>query len=218
MKSKNLSAVIFDFDNTLIDSLPVVLKSLENTLRHFHITDLSSKEIEKLTHSSLKDYFPNLFKENLQEATDLYINSYIKFSSNLMPLPGAEAVLRFLKKSAIPTIVISNKRGELLRKEVKEIFKWEEYFTLVLGSGDTDEDKPSASPVLFATSTLGLDLNEKIWFIGDSVTDIICATDSGCLPILFGENSKIDVDLLYTPKFHFKNHTDTLKFIKSELC
>ncbi len=49
-------------------------------------------------------------------------------------------------------------------------------------------------------------------------TDIFCAIHSGCLPILFGENSKVDLNSLYEPKLHLKNHNDTLKYIKSELC
>ena len=58
---------------------------------------------------------------------------------------------------------------------------------MIVGALDLDEDKPSTVPVRFVANKLGIALDENVWFIGDTETDMKCAIDSGCFPVLYGD-------------------------------
>jgi phosphoglycolate phosphatase len=63
------------------------------------------------------------------------------------------------------------------------------YFQEVVGASDAMEDKPSIEPVKMALNSAGLGSKSIIWFVGDSVLDLQCATVSGCVPILIESGS-----------------------------
>ncbi|MEK6733966.1 MAG: HAD hydrolase-like protein, partial [Pseudomonadota bacterium] len=109
------SAIIFDFDDTLIDARPAVHKALKATLKKFDISDniITEKNID--TNKSLRDYFHHIFANNIIEARDSYYDYYTEFSKDLKQLEMAEDVLKFLRKQDVFTAIVSNKGGKRLR-------------------------------------------------------------------------------------------------------
>ncbi len=47
-------------------------------------------------------------------------------------------------------------------------------------------DKPQPEPVQLALSNIA-QKPHNIWFVGDTMIDVECAINSGCCPILFGD-------------------------------
>lgn len=203
--TKKISAIIFDFDNTLIDSWPIMIESLVNTYNAFNKTPPTINAIKQNMHKSLCSSFPEIFADKIEEATKIYYDNYHNLHSNLIPLQGAENTLRYLLTKNLPIILISNKKGDILRKEVKDFFKWDHYFDLIIGAGDFNEDKPSNIPVIEACKKLKIKANQNLWFIGDSITDLNCAKNSNCFPVLFG-NENLKLMELKLHKLHFPNH------------
>src|SRR5258708_6118918 len=71
---------------------------------------------------SLREAFPAIFGDRWEEARDIYLGRFRAIHlERLTPLPGREAMLRALAEREVFLGVISNKTGELLRREVAQL-------------------------------------------------------------------------------------------------
>ena len=184
-----LKAVIFDWDNTLIHTWAYIHKAVNITFAKYGHKEQGLDYLKMHGNGSLKDAFPKIFGDKWMEAREVYYNTYRELAQNggIIPYDNAEKILQKLQSNSIPVLIISNKYGPELRKEVKQL-KWEKYFANVVGSTDALEDKPSSMPVLLALSVTELEPTKDIWFVGDTDVDMNCAINSGCTPIFFGED------------------------------
>lgn len=205
------SAIIFDFDDTLVNSGPIVKKSLKATFEKFSISEdvISAKKLD--VNRSLRDYFCHIFSDNLKEAAETYYGFYNEFSENLEVLEKADEVLNFLLEKEVYTSIVSNKRSKKLREEIHDKFSWHGYFKAIVGSGDTEEDKPSIKPALKALEYANLNNFDDVWLIGDSVVDMQTANNLGCKAILFGQTKLPD-----NISFHLNvtNHDELLNLLR----
>lgn len=185
-------AVIFDWDNTLVDSWPTIHAALNRTLEAWEKPQWSLEETKQRVRHSMRDSFPALFGEDWQKAGDHYRDQYRSLHlENLAALEQADALLEELAGiHALTLFVISNKTGEILRKEASHI-GWEPFFHKVIGSGDAPNDKPSPDIVTFALENSGFE-PQDVWFVGDSSVDLECARKSGCVPVFFGDQFDYD--------------------------
>ena len=202
--------VLFDWDNTLVDSWEKLHECISHVLEHFETPLWTLEEVKAKMHKSLKDYFPELFGERWQEASEVFYKKYVEHSSHhaMKALEGAENLLKELKDLGIKIGVVSNKNGNILRTEVKKI-GWSHYFDVLVGSTDAAKDKPFAEPVLFALDKISHDKNSHVWFVGDTIVDIDCARISGCHPIFYGEDAEFLKEKNYNFS-HVKNHNELL--------
>ncbi len=205
------SAIIFDFDDTLVNAKPIIDKSLAATFAHFNISKeiLEEKNID--INRSLRDYFYHIFTDNVKEARDVYYKHYLENSKNLEALENSEKVLKLLSQNNVYTAVVSNKNGPRLRHEIHEKFLWKDYFNQVIGAGDLEEDKPSATPAKFALQDANITDYTDVWFIGDSLVDLKTAENLGCKGILFG---KADIPSNIPRYLSVLNHAELLKILR----
>lgn len=194
--------ILFDWDNTLVDTVPVIAMAMEATLSKMGLPPFSAEEQKLSMNMSLRDRFPKLFGDKWEEARDIYYGAYDNASAdNLRALDGAGEALQAFHEDKVDMGLVSNKRGDMLRREVK-LLGWEDYFVGSTGAGDTDEDKPSPLIYLQFLRDSGLDVPQVFWMVGDSLVDMefsknIGATgifigDLGDLPIEFGGFSHFD--------------------------
>lgn len=178
-------AVVFDWDNTLVDSWLCIQESYNRTFRHFGMPEWSLDEVHANVAKSLRDSFPLLFGEQRwEEAREVFYASFEAIHlSHLQPLPGAEALLRGLHARGVVLAVVSNKVGNYLRTEV-EALGWGPLFHNLVGATDAEADKPAAAPVHLALAGSGICPGRDVWFLGDALIDMHCAHNSGCQPIL----------------------------------
>jgi phosphoglycolate phosphatase len=186
-------AIIFDWDNTLIDSWGVIHASLMATFEQMAIPAWSFDETKAKVRHSLRDSFPLVFGDSWELARQYY---YQHFESQhllaLKTLDGAEALLKSCQEHNIPTCIISNKTGRYLRKEV-EALGWNCYFQSIVGAGDVERDKPDPMVVHHALNVLAMEPSPEIWFVGDTDVDLICAGRSGCLPVFVGDPDEFTI-------------------------
>ena len=189
------AAVIFDWDSTLVDNWRAIHLSINATLTEMGHQTWTEAETRRRANSSARDAVPKLFGKKSEQALKFFYEAFERFQlETLRVLYGAEELIQTLSKNDIYLAIVSNKNGDHLRKEVIEL-GWSGYFQKVVGASDAIEDKPSIEPVKMALKSAGLDSNSIIWFVGDSVLDLQCATISGCVPILI-EGSGIDDECL----------------------
>lgn len=202
------SAMIFDFDDTLVDSKPIITKSLEKTFKHFNIDESLLKNID--FNLSLRDYFHEIFADNLEQAKDTYYSHYFNYAQNLKALNKAEEVLKFLRDNNVYTAIVSNKNGPRLRYEVNDYLGWGDYFVEIIGAGDCKADKPSPIPALQALKGSGVNNHDDVWFVGDSLIDVKTAKNLGCRAVLFGVNHIQNIPIY----FSVENHNNLLKILQ----
>ena len=176
-------AVIFDWDNTLVDSWGIIEASVNVTLTAMGHEPWTTEEIRSRVRHSLRNAFPPLFGDRWEEARTVY---YDHFAANhlaeLRALPGAGALLATLNELGVYVAVVSTKPGRFLRAEA-EALGWTGYFGTLVGAGDAPADKPAVAPVHQALAPAGLGV-ETAWFVGDADIDMECAHAAGCLPVL----------------------------------
>lgn len=184
---KKPKAVIFDWDNTLVDTWPLIAIAINTTMRAMKKEEWSLKKVKDTVHKSMRESFPELFGENWVVAGEIYKNSYRSMHLDKLEfLPNALNLINKLQEKNIIQIIVSNKIGTTLRKEVEKLDVMNKFFS-VIGSTDSSFDKPHAAPV--ELSLIGSNLNlksDEIWFIGDTIADVNCAYNCGITPIIFG--------------------------------
>lgn len=213
---KKPKAILFDWDNTLADTWPTIHQALFKTFIAMGHEPWSMEVTKERVHRSLRDSFPEIFGDRWQEAGDLYLKHFKEIHLTMLdPLMHAEEVLSALKTTDIYVAVVSNKTGENLRLEVDHI-GWNQYFSKVIGAKDAKQDKPSILPVLMALDGSGITPSADVWFVGDSVTDMECAHNAGCVAVFYGDQNLADARFKnYQPHMHFKTHAELLGAIKS---
>ncbi len=181
------SAIIFDWDNTLVNTWPIIHTALNATLVAKGLPEWTFDMTRSRVKKSMRDSFPEVFGENWKEAGEIYQAEYRKHHlSKLESLDGAESLLKSIKASGIFCVVVSNKKGDNLRMEIENI-GWGHYFQAVVGAQDAAKDKPYNAPVELAFKDSVLPLDKSVWFIGDSEIDLECAGNCGVSAILYGD-------------------------------
>lgn len=200
-------AVLFDWDNTLVDSWPVIADSLNHTLKHMGHEPWELHDIKLRVGASIRDIFPRLFGDAWEEARDVYRQAFLDVHmEQLSAIPLAKETLEFLHDNGVYLAIVSNKTGSALRKEVKEL-GWEKYFSEIVGAMDADRDKPDPAPVHMSLDGSGIMAGADVWFIGDSEVDALCAQNTGCGLIMYGENQhEVNKEKYGNFLFHTPDH------------
>jgi phosphoglycolate phosphatase len=178
------AALIFDWDNTLVDTWPTIHDALNIMLPQMGHDPWPIEQTRLRVRQSLRDAFPALFGARWEEARKIYLEAFEAIHlDRLQPLPGAAALIAGLHEEGRYLALVSNKTGALLRKEV-EALGWNHCFARVVGAGDAERDKPNRAPVDLALEGSLYRPGEGIWFVGDTGIDMECAVNAGCLPVL----------------------------------
>lgn len=179
-------AVLFDWDNTLVDTWLTVFEAINTALTAVDKPRMTEAEYWNKPHLSMRDSAADLFGHHWARGIEVFYEHVEKFHlETIHVLEGAEILLHDLTNRGIYTGVVSNKDGRYLRKEVAHL-GWDAHFKRVVGARDTKEDKPSSIPVLAALEDSRILPSHDVWFVGDSIVDVKCARESGCVPIVVG--------------------------------
>lgn len=176
-------ALLFDWDNTLVDSWKAVQHALNQTLTEYGHPTWTLAEIKVRCVHSAKDLFPAIFQESWQQAYDFFYQHITACHlKHLKPLVYALELLAFVSSQGIPMAIVSNKRTDILQREIDHL-GWRSFFKVIVGSGDAPSDKPSPAPILLALDRMNLKPSLHHWYIGDALTDWQSAIASGCQPV-----------------------------------
>jgi len=176
-------AILFDWDNTLVDSWAVIHEALVITFETMGHAPWTLDETKQRVRHSLRDAFPRLFGARWEEARKLYLDAFTSMHlERLTALGGAASLLEALARDGYYLAVVSNKTGALLRREAQHL-GWSRHFRAMVGAGDARADKPDPAVVHVALSGSGID-PAHAWLVGDTALDIECAAAAGCVPVL----------------------------------
>ena len=217
MNLRRPRALLFDWDNTLIDSWGAIHHALATTFRAMGQEPWSYEETVQRVRASTRDSFPVLFGARAEEAMAVFYRTFeADHLEKLRARAGAEEMLRALvADSGFYLAVVSNKKGYILRREVAHL-GWAGLFSRLIGANDAARDKPAVEAVEMGLEGSGLQPGPAVWFVGDTDIDMQCAVNSGCIPILVrlhppeeGEFGEAE------PQVHFSDCTALLGTVQS---
>ena len=191
---KNLAPpalIIFDWDNTLVDSWDIIHDSMMATFDRLKVKRQWQTRAETQLNGqhSLRDSFPKIFGCQFMKARDVYYEEYVsRHLKEIRALDGAGAVLRAIADKKIPMAVISNKNHPVLRDEVAHL-GWGNFFESVIGAGHAARDKPDPAPFMATMEKIYGDqknwpARNQIWYIGDMNVDVTFARAIGVVSIM----------------------------------
>ena len=209
-------AMIFDWDDTIVDNWRLALEALNDTLEHMGHARWSDDEARRRAGPSARDLFTDVFGADKWETADkfYYARFYELVSHNARVHDYAEDMLKAFKAHGIFLAVVSNKRGELLRRDAAKL-GFDGYFGNIIGAGDAAADKPDPAPVIMALAGSGIAPGPDVWFIGDSYMDMRCALNANCTPVLI-ETKTPPEDILaqHPPAHRFRHHGELMELVQ----
>lgn len=184
-------ALLLDWDNTLIDSWPVIHAAWNETLGAMGHPLWEIADTRRNVGHSLRDTFPGLFAERWEEARDVFYKAYGRLHlEHLTPYPGAAELLAGLAGAGLTLGVVSNKTGFLLLREA-EALGWRDHFHRLIGAGDAPRDKPHPDGARLALEGSGITPGRDVWFVGDAAVDMGCGRQAGCTTVLIAGPDRV---------------------------
>ncbi len=172
------SAILFDMDGVLVDSLDSWWNALNYSLKHFKHKTISKKEfIEKYWGH---DLFYNLNKMKLPEKVGLFCNEvYYKYVDKIKLYPYVKETLE--KLESYKKSIITNTPKKCTNQILKN-FELEKYFDFVITSSDVSIAKPDPEIVIKSCEKLNVKPETTV-LVGDTDSDIKAGKAAGCTVI-----------------------------------
>lgn len=162
------SVLIWDWDNTLVDTREIIYKSQNELCDFYGKPHLSHSESLYIIGSSGRRFFLKRFGIKIGKISDKYWEVYRKNAQIIKPVKGAENLLKWAEKQGFVSIVDSNKRGDILKEECQKL-GWNCYFKALVGAEDTFYEKPSKEMALSVLKRISY---TRLIVIGDGISDM----------------------------------------------
>lgn len=183
------SAILFDLDGVLVDSLDAWWKSLNQALKVFGHKKISRDEFIKIYWGH--DLRDNIEKMQLHKEVGNLCNSiYTKNIDAISIYKDTKDTLRRLER--YKKAVITNTPKNCVRQILKK-FNIETYFSHIISSDDVKKAKPNPEIVLKACERLHVSPENAV-LIGDTESDVQAGKAAGCIVI------GVDINADYTIK------------------
>ncbi|MDG5789588.1 HAD family hydrolase [Evansella sp. AB-P1] len=167
-----MKAILFDFDGTLADTLPVCFYAFQAVFKEYDNREVTSDEIKAMFGPSETGIIKeNLRNENIEEAIELYYQKYSEKHTELV-IDNKEInnLLSLLKREGYKLGIVNGKAKRSLLISLKSL-NMNDIFDVIITGDDVENPKPHAEGVIQALEKLEIKNSEAI-FLGDSDADI----------------------------------------------
>lgn len=178
--------IIFDFDGTIADTRPIILKSFHGTFDAMNLPQHSDEEIAATIGLPLVKAFPILSpmcEEKAEQCTAVYRKIFEKINqkTEVLMFPHVSDTLKNLHdQGSICTIATS--RGEDSVKDFIKAFGLSDIITYVIAAENVKQAKPNPEPVNKTLTHFNIK-PEDAAVVGDTHFDILMGNNAGCLTI-----------------------------------
>ncbi len=214
----NIKLIILDFDGTLVDSVPGILKTVNIIAKKYKIKCISKKKVIDAVGAGLDKFLEKIFKNkiknfDLPKLKKEYVKIYKKnYFYKLRTYKGVKQTLCFLYKKKITNIIISNKLKKFVKKSCKYL-NIDKYIKEIFGRGDLEKDKPHPFPIFYVMKKYNIS-KDQILVVGDSIYDCTAAKKAK-VPFVFltyGYGDKDEI-LKKNPEYCLDEFSDIKKII-----
>jgi phosphoglycolate phosphatase len=182
------SAVLFDLDGTLLDTLTDLAEAMNSVLLRFNLPVHNIEDYKYFVGDGIENLvkraIPQTFLNNeklIKESIILMKKEYeLNWNKTTKPYDGIIPLLNNLKEMNIITAVLSNKPDNFTKRIIKKMFIGHD-FKSVIGAGAEFPNKPDPSGALFTAEFLKIK-PEGFIYLGDTNTDMLTAVNAGMFP------------------------------------
>jgi phosphoglycolate phosphatase len=178
------TALLFDLDGTLVDSVPDLAAAVNTVLAEHGLAPLSEPEIAGMVGDGVAALVERALLARggrgiaLSPAVERYVALYKANATTLSrPYPGVADGLAELAGAGVGLAVCTNK-PEAATRAVLEGLGLDRFFPVVLGGDSLASRKPDPAPLLAALDQLGAGAAESA-MIGDHRNDVLAARAAG---------------------------------------
>ncbi|HYB21660.1 MAG TPA: HAD family hydrolase [Thermodesulfobacteriota bacterium] len=212
-----MKGLLFDWDGTLINSEPWLLRIWQKTLEPLG-RQLDEQTFRPLIGLVARDIARTLFPEDPSATTDFILRRrlevYEEFYRHAAPYPDAADCLAGLHHLRYRMAVMTSNSASRIQTRLQQ-FRWGGYFQAVIGEGMVTEAKPSPQIVLAAARALGL-LPEDCYVVGDAQWDVVAGNRAGATTILVcREEERLKELLPFDPRYYVRDLREILNLVPS---
>ena len=183
-RTNGFTAVIFDLDGTLLDTLADIGDSVNLMLAEYGFPGHTTDDYRRFIGSGIRMLVTRALPIQgrseervaacVRRAREIYWENW---NRKTRPYDGITDLLDHLKAKGLPLAVLSNKPHDFTVRYVKAYFdRWD--FKVVMGQNDHFPVKPDPASALDIARQMGL-APEAFLFVGDSAVDMQTAAAAG---------------------------------------
>ncbi|MDR6552661.1 NUDIX hydrolase N-terminal domain-containing protein [Paenibacillus qinlingensis] len=175
-----IKAVLFDFDGTLADTLPLSFYAFKHVFKKYDDRDVSTDELIAMFGPTEDDIIAGNLrnKETVQAAIADYYHMYENHHAEEVPMSNEMyQLLTYLKTIEVKMGIITGKSRKAYQIS-SESLKLSNFFDIVITGDDVEQPKPHPEGIITALDFLGVTRDEAV-FVGDSNADIKAGKAAG---------------------------------------
>jgi pyrophosphatase PpaX len=178
-----MNAVLWDLDDTLLDTLPARMRALSHAYERCLGGSVDPLELWRSHRGgTLEDLGRRLMGDRYRDFSNAYRDRYYGESTAAPPFPGIHETLEALAGAEVPMAVVTSKDSWGATEELSRAGLLQ-FVAAVVGFDDTDMHKPEPDPVFMAMERLVVDDPAGTLFVGDSPADVRAARNAGCIAV-----------------------------------
>lgn len=197
--SKQLEAIVWDWNGTLLNDIHICLDSINRMLQPRNIPELSYDSYRDVFGFPVRDYYEKAGFDFLKEPFDIVAVEFIDIYRTLLPgcelFPDVMLILRKISESKLPQYVLSAMEQELLESSLIEK-GIAHLFDSFYGTGDHYADGKLGSAKKLQQAT-GIPPS-GILMVGDTIHDHEVAMAMGWNCVLISNGHQSESRLLET--------------------
>lgn len=178
---RNIRALIFDFDGTLVDASIAICQAFNVALEQFGFEPASEKHIRSMIGRPLREMFPSVIPSlapaEIEGLIEHYRVAFRPIAPHLSkPMPGLETMLNHFHPGT--RLAIATSRMSDGAQQILGAMRILDRFDVIVGLQDVENAKPHPEPVLKALSALNVRPEEAI-MVGDVPDDMLAGKSAG---------------------------------------
>jgi len=219
---KEKELIIFDFDGTLINSIPDLTLAINKMLSHYNLSPLSIEQVTPFIGNGAKPLVKraleatvdknNLVNIEFNEAFEIYLSAYKEITcQDTFMYPGVLETLKHLDNKGYKMAICTNKPFKFI-EPILDTLKIKHFFKLWIGEDSLAEKKPNALPLVHLVNSLNSTIEKSI-MVGDSKNDILAAQNAQMesIGVSYGYNYNENISD-YSPTLVIDNFADLQSF------
>jgi HAD superfamily hydrolase (TIGR01509 family) len=188
---RDIRAVIFDIDGTLVDSFSAYWSVFNEGVRRFERKPVSKEALADCLKKGMglaeiirRICLPPMKEEEVERCKKEILDLFLTAEEEVVkPFPGVEMVFRSLKEKGLK-IGIATGRMSFPEKEWERFgrFGLDKFVGAIVTSREVEGRKPAPDAIIECARRLGVPAG-KCLVVGDTELDIVAARRAGAIPI-----------------------------------
>ncbi|WP_203568332.1 HAD family hydrolase [Aestuariimicrobium ganziense] len=211
MSDPHWPTVLFDFDGTLANTIPLIVASYRHTIERFGLDPADDITIRSWIGRTLPDMFGELVGDEREpELTDAYSAWQQEHVEELLePFAGIDELLVDLRAAGVRMGVATSRRRPSAER-LAAALDLHTHLPVLVTMEDTPVHKPNPAPLLLAAERIGAEPADCV-YVGDATVDLGAADAAGMAGIGVTWGAGLSEELRALPSVAVVDTVDELR-------